>query len=371
MVIESSPAGPRVRISGEWTLAHYRALYALLATQPLDRPPSAVDLSTLRALDTAGASLLVRLLGQDHVAEIARTAPELSAERRRLLATVATASARANAEPLQRPPTVSWTRHLAALGLRVEDGGRQIVLALGFMGQVLAVVAAGLLQPRRWRLAALSRQLQHTALEAIPIVALLASAVGAVVALLGITVLGRFGAGVYAVDLVSYAFMRELGVLLTAILLAGRSASAFTAQIGSMKANEELDAMHAQGLSPIEMLVVPRVLALMVALPVLTFVAVMCGLGGGAAVAVFSLDLSLLRVLDLIAQVPLEHYVVGMIKAPFFAFVIGVIGCLEGLKCQSSAQSVGSHTTSAVVQAIFWVIILNAAAAVFFVEIGW
>ena len=164
---------------------------------------------------------------------------------------------------------------------------------------------------------------------------------------------------------------REFGVLLAAILLAGRTASSFTAQVGSMKVNEEIDALQAQGLDPMEMLVLPRVLALLVALPLLTFVAVASGMVGGAVVAVFSLDISAARYLDIIQTVSIRHFLTGIAKAPVFAFVIAIIGCLEGFKVEGSARSVGNHTTSSVVQSIFMVILLDAIAAMFFMEMKW
>ena len=360
----------RVEVRGDWTLPHYRALLRQVEQTRLDGEPR-VDLSGLGALDTAGAALLARLLGPTRVEALARTAPELSAERRNLLQAVAAASERAaaTAEPPREPYFVGQLT--IGLGNQVNRAGHELARAIGFTGLVIAAFAAGLLRPWRWRLATVSRQLQHTALEALPIVALLTFAVGAVIGVLGVTVLGRFGAGIFTVDLVAYAFLREFGVVLTAILLAGRSASAFTAQIGSMKANEEIDAMRAQGLSPIEMLVIPRVVALLIAVPVLSFVAVVCGLAGGGLVTLLNVDVPAGRILSLYSDISLRHYLAGLAKAPVFAFVIAIIGCLEGLKCSASAQSVGAHTTSAVVQSIFWVIILNAVAALIYVEVGW
>ena len=362
---------PVLRIRGDWTLEHYAALTRAMARLAHDPRACEVDLDGLGALDTAGASLLARLLGPERVEAVAITAPRLPDERRNLLQAVAAASARAEQPPAGTPRTAAAVRALGALGARVSRGAEQARLALGFMGQVLAVFARGLLHPRRWRLAAVSAQLQHTALAAVPIVALLTFAVGAVMALLGITVLQPFGAGIYTTDLVGYAFLREFGVVITAILLAGRSASAFTAQIGSMKANEELDAMRAQGLDPLEMLVAPRIVALVLAVPLLTVVAVASGLAGGAGVIALNTDATLTRVMGLYGEIPVSHYLVGMVKAPVFAFVIAAIGCLEGLKAGGSAQSVGTHTTSAVVQSIFWVIILDALFALAFVEVGW
>ncbi len=218
----------------------------------------------------------------------------------------------------------------------------------------------------------LAAHLEATGLNAVPIVALLTFLVGAVVAFLGATVLAEFGASVYTVNLVGFAFLREFGVLLAAILLAGRSASAFAAQIGSMKAQEEIDAIRTLGLSPVELLVLPRVLAMLIALPALTFVGMLCGLAGGLVVCALTLDISPLMYLTILQRdIALSHFLVGLGKAPVFAFVIAVIGCLEGFKVGGSAQSVGEHTTSSVVQSIFMVILLDAIAAMFFMEMGW
>jgi phospholipid/cholesterol/gamma-HCH transport system permease protein len=184
-------------------------------------------------------------------------------------------------------------------------------------------------------------------------------------------VLSRFGASIYTVMLVAFSFLREFGVLLTAILLAGRTASAFTAQIGSMKANEEIDAIRTLGLNPIELLVLPRVLALLISLPLLTFIAMLAGIFGGALVCALSLDISPALFLSILHDIPAKHFWVGMAKAPLFAVLIAAIGCLEGFKVSGSAASVGAHTTSSVVQSIFVVILVDAGAALFCMEMGW
>ena len=184
--------------------------------------------------------------------------------------------------------------------------------------------------------------------------------------------LRQYGATVFTVDLVSYAVLRELAVLLTAILVAGRTASAFTAQIGSMKVGEEIDAMRTMGLDPVEQLVLPRVMALIAVLPLLTFLAMMAGLLGGGLVCWLSLDISPSMFLSVFrADTEMRHFWVGLCKAPIFAFLIGVIGCLEGFKVEGSAESVGQRTTSSVVQSIFVVILVDALAALFFMEMGW
>ena len=243
---------------------------------------------------------------------------------------------------------------------------------LGFVGLILETIARGLFRPKRWRITPVIAHIEQTGLDAAPIVALLTFLVGAVVAFLGATVLASFGASIFTVDLVGFAFLREFGVLLTAILMAGRTASAFTAQIGSMKANEEIDAIRTLGLDPMELLVVPRVLALLVALPLLTFLAMICGIIGGAVVCAVSLDISPAMFLSLLqSDIGVQHFLVGLVKAPIFAFLIAAIGCLEGFKVSGSAESVGAHTTSSVVQSIFVVIVLDAVAALFFMEMGW
>lgn len=181
-----------------------------------------------------------------------------------------------------------------------------------------------------------------------------------------------FGASVYTIDLVAYAFLREFGVLLAAILVAGRTASAFAAQIGSMRAGQEVDAIRVLGLSPVELLVLPRVLALLVALPILSFLSMAAGLAGGMLVCAVKLDISPSMFISTIeTNVALRHFIIGIAKAPIFAFLIALIGCHEGFKASGSARSVGEHTTSAVVQSLFAVILVDAIAALFCMEMGW
>ncbi|WP_051530240.1 MlaE family ABC transporter permease [Halomonas halodenitrificans] len=328
------------------------------------------SLAEIATLDTAGAALLAELTGAQRLADIDDWAPQLPAERRALLRSVGEALLRcespapATPHPLRGP--------LADIGRRMESVGRQQKHLLGFIGRVLAALATSIAHPRRWRLTPVIAQIHQTGLDALPIVALLTFLVGAVVAFLGATVLSDFGATLYTVHLVAYAFLREFGVILAAILLAGRTASAFTAQLGAMKANEELDALRTLGLDPVELLVLPRVLALMVSLPILTFAGMLSGILGGAMVSLIALDISATQFLAILERdIAIQHFLVGLGKAPIFAFVVAVIGCLEGFKVSGSAQSVGEHTTSSVVQSIFMVILLDALAALFCMEMGW
>ncbi|WP_339409037.1 MlaE family ABC transporter permease [Pseudomonas sp. EA_35y_Pfl2_R5] len=365
-------APPGLRIGGDWTLPHYANLEAeVLALRGTLDSAASIDLQGLGALDTAGAALLVELLGSQRLTQLANDAPDLASERRALLQTVGNAIADAG-DALPSKHTPAWREFFGQIGEALEELWQQAVALLGFIGMTLAAMFTILLRPGRWRITSLVAHLQQSGLNAVPIVALLTFLVGAVVAFLGATVLADFGASIYTVDLVAFSFLREFGVLLTAILIAGRTASAFTAQIGSMKANEEIDAIRTLGLSPMELLVLPRVFALLIALPILTFIAMLSGILGGAVVCALSLDISPTMYLAMLQEnIALKHFVVGMAKAPMFAFLIAVIGCLEGFKVTGSAQSVGERTTSSVVQSIFVVIVLDALAALFLMEMGW
>jgi phospholipid/cholesterol/gamma-HCH transport system permease protein len=193
-----------------------------------------------------------------------------------------------------------------------------------------------------------------------------------VLAYLGTDILRRFGAEILVVNLISFAVLREFAVLLTAIMVAGRSGSAFTAQLGSMKMREEVDAMRALGLDPIELLVVPRVLALVIVVPLLTVIAMLMGFAGGMLISIFTMDMSPALFLTRLEQVThIQHFWVGMIKAPFFAFLIALVGCYQGLKVGGSAESLGKHTTTSVVESIFIVIVLDALFAIFFITIDY
>jgi phospholipid/cholesterol/gamma-HCH transport system permease protein len=309
-------------------------------------------------------------MGCPRARELLKQPESLPAARLALLETVVNALEQDQPDP---PSKYHWLPGdaLAALGTGMQQFGKQLAELLGFVGLILETLARSLLHPSDWRVTALVAQMQATGLNAVPIVALLTFLVGCVVAFLGATVLERFGASIYTVALVALAFLREFGVLLTAILLAGRTASAFTAQIGSMKANEEIDAIRTLGLNPVELLVLPRVLALLITLPLLTFIAMVCGISGGAVVCMLALDISPTLFISILHDIPVRHFWVGIGKAPVYAFLIAAIGCLEGFRVSGSATSVGEHTTSSVVQSIFVVIVLDALFALFFMEMHW
>ncbi|MGZ0786367.1 MlaE family lipid ABC transporter permease subunit [Pseudomonas saponiphila] len=366
-----SPA--QLRIGGDWTLAHYSDLKRLCQSLHGHYDSNThIDLNGLGALDTAGASLLVELLGAERLGQSAEhPGCTLSSADRALLHTVYS-SLNDFCVPVREPEISVSVQLLSRIGSAVYTVWQDTLKVLGFIGLILETLARGLLRPKRWRITPVVAHIEQTGLDAAPIVALLTFLVGAVVAFLGATVLANFGASIFTVDLVAFSFLREFGVLLTAILMAGRTASAFTAQIGSMKANEEIDAIRTLGLDPMELLVLPRVLALLVALPMLTFLAMLSGIIGGAVVCALSLDISPAMFLSLLhSDIGVKHFLLGLVKAPVFAFLIAAIGCLEGFKVSGSAESVGAHTTSSVVQSIFVVIVIDAVAALFFMEMGW
>lgn len=370
--IRPSPNDPeRLIIQGDWTLEHYAELRHLADTL---RQTAAdfreINLDQLGKLDTAGGQLLIELLGSDLLLQVIGQHTSMAEERRTLLTRIA------KSIDGEAPP--SEVRHGALFELLEHTGQavvtfwKHLINLLGFIGLTLSGLAINLMKPRNWRITSIVVQIEQTALNAVPIVALLTFMIGAVIAFLGATVLVDFGATIYTVDLIAFSFLREFGVLLTAILMAGRTASAFTAQIGSMKANEEIDAIRSLGLNPLDILVMPRVLAMLISLPLLTFIAMMSGMLGGALVCALKLDISLTMFLSILQQdVDVRHFYLGMAKAPLFAFLIAIIGCMEGFRVSGSAESVGEHTTSSVVQSIFVVILVDALAALFYMEMDW
>ena len=355
---ERDPA--RLRLVGAWTLAYATTIGERLRTAPQD--VSAVDASEVDRLDSAGVLQLLRFArrrGLDFAEFNFRD------DHRALVEAIEDVI---DDRP-KKKRQYGVAEALARLGFAVQDNWREALALVGFLGENLVKLGRMLLAPRRFRITSTVHHMEQVGLDAVPLVALLSFLVGAVIAFLGANILKDFGAEIYVVELVSIAFLREFGVLLTAIILAGRTASAFTAQIGAMKAREEVDAIRTLGLDPIDLLVLPRIIALMVMLPLLTFIAMLAGLAGGMVVGAFNLDIppqAYYARMD--ATMEVRHFWVGISKAPLFALIISLVGCLEGLQVEGSAQSVGERTTSSVVQAISLVIVLDAIMALWFMR---
>jgi len=259
---------------------------------------------------------------------------------------------------------------LAELGRWAVLQGSEARGVIGFFGSIVSVLGAAFSRPRALRPSSLARHVYETGVTAIPIVSLIAFLISVIVAYLGAQQLGRFGADIFVVDLVTISVLREMGVLLTAIIVAGRSGSAFAAEIGVMQLNEETDALRAMGMNPVELLVVPRVLALVIALPLLTVIADAMGLAGGGLLALLNLNIPLPQFISRLREslAPTTFWS-GLIKAPVFALLIAMVGTYRGMQVRDSARELGRLTTVAVVQSIFFVILADAVFAVLFVQI--
>lgn len=328
-----------------------------------------VDLSRVTRLDTAAAWELVALQRRIEAAGQRFDIQGASAAAESLLQSVAKAVPEVMDET---PKALTITDRLERIGRGVTSAIAYLMELTGYLGIFLARMARAVRHPREFRLTALVHHCEEVGVKAVPIVALMAFLIGVVLAFQGATQLQQFGAEVFVVDLIAISILRELGILLTSIIVAGRTASAFTAAIGSMKMREEIDAMRTLGLDPAMVLFVPRILALFLMLPILGLIANVSGLLGGALMAWADLGISpeMFRT-RLVEGTDVSNVLVGLIKAPFFALIIGVIGCHAGMQVRSNAESLGQMTSNAVVTSIFAVIMADAAFSVFFAQVGW
>jgi phospholipid/cholesterol/gamma-HCH transport system permease protein len=363
--IQPSRGDPDIwRATGEWTLPHATRLLELIETAP--NRLKDIDGRDIARLDSTGAMLMARYAAKVGLGLATVEVKELHQP------LVENVREMCEATPRDKSKDMGFRRMLGRIGFAMEDYYNEVRALVGFGGLTLVTTLGTILNPRRFRLTPTVHHMEQVGLDAVPLIALLSFMIGAVIAFLGATVLRDFGAEVFVVDLVGVSFLREFSVLLTAIVLAGRTASAFTAQIGAMQSGEEIDAIRTLGLDPIELLVLPRLFALVTMLPLLTFIAMVAGLAGGMVVGAGALDISPeMFVVRLHESLELRHFLVGISKAPMFAVVITLIGCLEGFQVQGTAQSVGERTTSSVVQAISLVILLDAFAALWFMEMDW
>jgi phospholipid/cholesterol/gamma-HCH transport system permease protein len=370
-LVASEEAGAFVlSAAGEWLIATAGELDRRLhSTQLPSGKRVTLDLAGIDRLDSAGAWLLLRtehdLAERGNAVEIrnlrSNFAPLLDQVRSGGMVVPA---------PHPRPAHHTIAGFLARIGEVSLGLISRAYHILGFFGAVCEAAGALLLRPRRLRMTPLVAQMEQTGVNALPIVGLLSFLIGVVLAYQGADQLRRFGAEIYTVNLLGAGILRELGVLMAAIIIAGRSGSAFTAQIGTMRVNEEIDALRTIGLDPIEVLVIPRLVGLMLTLPMLTLYANLVGLFGGCLMAWASLGITPPQFLrQLQSSLYPWTFWIGLVKAPFFAFIIALIGCYEGFQVSRSAESVGRLTTLSVVESIFLVIVADAAFSIFFLVI--
>jgi phospholipid/cholesterol/gamma-HCH transport system permease protein len=265
-------------------------------------------------------------------------------------------------------PLIGW---LESIGKAVVSAGESFLAMLNMLGALAVALVRVVAKPRSFRFTSLVHKLDNVGWRAVPIILLITFLIGCIIAQQGIFHFGKFGADIYVVDMVGVLVLREIGVLIVCIMVAGRSGSAYTAELGSMKMREEIDALRTMGFDPIEILCLPRVLALIIAVPILTFLGSLAALYGGGLVAWayggIDPDVYLQRLREAIT---LDTFKVGMIKAPFMALVVGVVACVEGMKVKGSAESLGLQTTASVVESIFLVIVMDGLFAIFFAAIG-
>ncbi|MDB5571629.1 MAG: transporter permease [Hyphomicrobiales bacterium] len=366
---EANPDEVRLVLSGRWTLPAGAVLEEAsldIETRARGAPAAVIDVSGVEALDTSGAWLIDRARVRLEKSGVATTIGWAAPRHEILLKEAHFREFAVTSKPEDR----GLVAGLAELGSNIVDAGRDVVGGVAFLGEVVAAGMRCVANPSRLRPTSITSHVENFAFRALPIIALINFLVGCIVAQQGIFQLSRFGAAAFAVDLIGILVLRELAVLLTSIMVAGRSGSAITAEIGSMKMREEIDALRVMGLDPVEVLVLPRILALIISLPLLTFVADMSAIFGGLLVAWGYGDISpeifMARLRNAIAM---NTFLVGLIKAPFMALVIGMIAAMEGFRVQGSSESLGRQVTASVVKAIFMVIVVDGMFAMFFAAI--
>lgn len=353
--------GPTLRIRGTLTITRAASIQREIEAE---HDPLTIDLSGVERMDTVGAWLVYRAVRDRH-AKVAGA----SAASQSLLDQVAEFDRPTQVRPDEKS---SFTRVVAELGEWIAETGRTLVGLLGFFGATLLAMRMLVTRPKRFRLNAVVQRFDVVGVRALGIIGLMSFLIGVVIGQQGAVQLQQFGAEVYTINLIGRITVRELGTLMTAIMVAGRSGSAFAAQLGTMKITEEIDAMRTIGVSPIEALVIPRLIAAVVMMPLLAFWAILMSLLGGGIFVWLALGIPPLTYIQRLQEViPLTDLWVGLIKAPVFGFIIALAGCFQGMLVESNSEEVGLRTTTAVVQSIFLVIVLDAVFAVFFSSVGW
>ncbi len=353
--------GATYRMAGAITIARAASTAREIAAEP---DPLTIDLSKVSRMDTVGAWLVYRTV-RDRKAKVVGA----SEATRSLLDQVAEADKPVRVRPEERG---SFVRVLREIGEWMADVGDTLLGLLGFFGATLVGFANLARRPKRFRVNAVVQRFDVVGVRALGIIGLMSFLIGIVIAQQGAVQLQQFGAEVYTINLIGRITVRELGTLMTAIMVAGRSGSAFAAQLGTMKITEEIDAMRTIGVSPIEALVIPRLIAAVVMMPLLAFWAMLTALFGGGIFVWLDLGIPPLTYIQRLQEViPITDLWIGLIKAPVFGFIIALAGCFQGMLVEGNSEEVGQRTTTAVVQSIFLVIVLDSVFAVFFSSIGW
>ncbi|WP_309629130.1 ABC transporter permease [Brevundimonas sp.] len=364
--IEDAKGGATVlKLTGDWTTMGINQTAIRLGENLEGVSIDHVDLSELGRFDTAGALALVQASNFAMPANAFDTRPEAG----RIYAMVETLERQSAEPPKRQAPLV---RIFAKIGHGVHDAAAEMLLSMAFLGRLMGATGSAVRHPGAIRWPAWISQVERSGLDALPIIAVTNFFIGSVIAFLGADLLTQFGAGVFTVQLVAVAVLRELAVLITAILLAGRSSSSFAAEIGSMRMNQEVDAMQVMGVNPFQALVIPRLAAMLAMVPLLTFVGMVSGFLGGMLVVWSQLDYGPAFFLQRVSEDPNmgTHLMVGLVKAPVFAVVIAAIGCRQGMAVAGDVESLGRRVTAAVVQAIFAIIALDAVFALIFLELN-
>ncbi len=366
--VDSTADGKQVLlVAGDWTVWTVASVEEKLRNTRIS-PDAILDVSELERIDTSGAYLIDRAFGALEGIDdpIAMQGDHPTIER--LMGKVRKASPAAPPDPVHQPGLIAL---MDRAGRGAVNAWHEFLGLLGFIGETTATIGKLAANPRRIRWRSVVAIMEEVGLDALPIVCFLSFFIGLVIAFIGANLLAMFNASVFTVELVGIGMLREFGAVLTAILLAGRTDSAFTAQIGAMKMRQEIDAMRTIGIDPMEALVAPRLIALLVMTPLLTFAATIAGIGGGLMAAWMAMDISPQMFITRFQEVvPPVHFWAGMLKTPVFALVIAMVGCRQGMLVEEDVVSLGRRTTSSVVQAIFLVIALDAMFAIFYFQLN-